>query len=91
MPDVIVPEPGIHEIAKSFADLLGISYAPVLDRWNGQWECDTDLLDEDQILLLLGGEGSAETWRGAIEALGSAFPKRMYVLSLSQLQNYPPL
>ena len=82
VPDAVIPLPGASRLAASFSSWLGSSYASVLSYGGGFWECASDRLEEDKILLLLGERASWETLREAAAALGETFPKKVYALSL---------
>ena len=77
----VVPMPDTDSLAvgRALADLLKIPFAKAL---RPNCEYIPDRLEEDQELLLFDVSNSVENLRKGAFALGEAFPKRVYLLSL---------
>ncbi|HSX37249.1 MAG TPA: hypothetical protein VLE95_00275 [Chlamydiales bacterium] len=82
IPDVVIPCPGSLLVAKPFACLLNRPCFNVLRSWNGNWSCDTSVLNEDRCFLLFSMENSMDDLASGIDALIQAFPKKIFVLTL---------
>lgn len=81
IPDGIIPMPDADSIAigSSLARLLNVPFIRALNR---DWSYKEDRLEEDQELILFDVSNSIEKLKKAAYALGEAFPKRVYLLSL---------
>ena len=88
IPDSIVPLPGCRDLAKIFAAWLERPCADVLQCSRG-WNCDVDGLEENQLILVICRAATADEIRGAAEALYEAFPKKIFVLSLTPIVRNP--
>lgn len=81
LPDGIIPMPDADSIAigSSLARLLNVPFIRALNR---DWSYKEDRLEEDQELILFDVSNSIEKLKKSAYALGEAFPKRVYLLSL---------
>jgi hypothetical protein len=86
LPDGIVPMPDADSIAIGGALARQLN-VPFIRALNSDWSYKEDRLEEDQELLLFDVSNSIEKLKKAAYALGEAFPKRVYLLSLLPYAN----
>lgn len=83
IPDAVVPMPNAKSLALAFAKGIERPFANVLrPRRDDSWECDREVLEENQVLLLIDQESSWADLHRATQALAETSPKKGYVLSL---------
>lgn len=81
-PQVIVPMPGTQMLVKLLSVWMEAPQMNLLRNYSGNWECQSEKVEEDQIFLLIDFNSSLFQLQKAATALSEAFPKRVYVLSL---------
>ena len=86
MPDVVIPLPKASGLARAFASWLGCFFVDVIDHWNGEWNCKTSILEEEAQILLISVDNTYDDIAKAIEEICEAFPKKIFVLSLTPLR-----
>ena len=82
-PQWVIPMPRAKALVKHFSSWLSVPYVDILSVCQGSWECAVEKVEEDQILLLIDLQSTFVELEKALDALIRAFPKRIYVLSLS--------
>ena len=82
-PDAVVPLPGARKLAREFAAWGGFFFADILKQPGQEWLLDNSIMEEDSSYLLISVDSSLSEISQATAALLEAFPKKIFVLSLT--------